>query len=406
MLWFGLMMAGAGTVDTITNTLLPITAKHFTSDLTLISVMVALNRICGFLVQPYAAWKSDRHCGPRGRRRPFLLGAWPVVLLSLTLLGSLPFIVPVEYHRTAIIVAAIFAVNVVMQAALDVCYGSGDPMYGDAFRSGDLGRANGIRMLITATAGMAMTFIFIPLADVHEFWPYAGAMLFVAVSYFVARFAVHERIPSAVPASGRYHPLKPLAELRDARTRTVALCGSSVLVALALTDMLHALFVTETLGLSMTTLGNSATAALIVSITMPYPVGWLVDRIGARAVLIAGLILLAGVETAFLFWVHDVGSLYVALIAFAACRVVVQLPMVPLLFHDTAPERRGSIFAAVQMTRAAAASVATIVAGKLAEIADDYRMCYFVAGIAALIGLVGALRLAPLRRNVPAPAMA
>src|SRR5215207_9039701 len=79
MVFMGLMMAGAGTVDAITANMLPITAKHFTGNLALIGFMVALNRICGFLVQPYAAWRSDSHRNTAGRRRPFLLGAWPVV---------------------------------------------------------------------------------------------------------------------------------------------------------------------------------------------------------------------------------------------------------------------------------------------------------------------------------------
>src|SRR3954462_5564501 len=86
MVLMGLMMAGAGTVDAITANMLPITAKHFTGNITLIGFMVALNRICGFLVQPYAAWKSDSHCSARGRRRPFLLVAWPATLLSVALL--------------------------------------------------------------------------------------------------------------------------------------------------------------------------------------------------------------------------------------------------------------------------------------------------------------------------------
>src|SRR5690242_2793611 len=93
MLLMGLMMAGASTVDSITATMLPITAKHFTGNITLIAFMVALNRICGFLVQPYAACKSDSHHGARGRRRPFLLAAWPLTFASVAMLGLLPFVV-------------------------------------------------------------------------------------------------------------------------------------------------------------------------------------------------------------------------------------------------------------------------------------------------------------------------
>lgn len=403
MALMGLMMAGASTVDAVTATMLPITAKHFTDNVALIGVMVAMNRICGFLVQPYAAWKSDRCRSPRGRRRPFLLLAWPVVLASLGVLGALPFLVPAEYQRTTGIVIVLFVVNLVMQAALDLCYGSGDPMYGDTFPAGELGRANGVRMLVTAVVGVIMTKVFVPLADRHEFWPYAGAMLFVGLSLLVARGFVAEKIPEQLPPPERYHPFRPLAELRDPRTRNVALCGSAVLVTLALTEMLHVLFVTETLGLSMTVLGNTTMAALIVGFIMPYPVGWLVDRMGARGVLVIGFVLLACVEAAFVFWVSDLASLYITLIAFKAVWVVVHLPILPLMFHQTPPERRGSIFAAVQMARAGITSLATIFAGALAHWVGSYRVCYLVAGVVCLAGLVGACRLATVKRLEPLP---
>jgi MFS family permease len=253
-----------------------------------------------------------------------------------------------------------------------------------------------------AAMGVAMTFVFIPLADRNEFWPYAGAMLFVVGSYAVAQFGLREKIPSSLPRSAPYDPLKPLIELRSPQTRNVAICASAVLVSLALTEMLHSLFVTETLGFSKTVLGQTTTAALIVSFVVPYPVGWLVDRVGARVVLIAGFVMVAAVEAAFVFWVNDLRSLYIGLILFKVSWVIVHLPIVPLMFQNTPVERRGSIFAAVQMTRAGATSLATIIAGTLAGAASSYRICYLVAGLVCLVGLVGAFRLAPPRREEPA----
>lgn len=405
MLLMGLMMAGAGTVDAITANLLPITAKHFTGNIPLIAFMVALNRICGFLVQPYAAWKTDTYRSSRGRRRPFLLAAWPATFISVALLGALPFLVPPEYHRTVFVVAVLFVVNLVMQACLDLCYGSGDPMYGDTFTTGNLGRANGVRLIITSVIGVLMTFLFVPLADRHEFWPYLGAMIFVALSWAVAQFAVRENIPPDLPPPSRYHPFKPLAELRHPQTRNVAIVASAVLVSHALTEMLHALFVTETLGFSKTVLGYTTTAGFVVSLLFSYPVGWLADRIGARTVLIVGFILVTVVEAAFVFWVNDLTSLYVCLIGFKVAWLIIHVPMVPLMFQNTPAERRGSIFAAVQMTRAGVTSAATILAGILAGAVGSYRMCYLLAGAVCLIGLYGAFRLAPPNQTGPLPVL-
>lgn len=401
----GLMMAGAGTVDAITANMLPITARHFTSNIGLIGFMVALNRICGFLVQPWAAWKSDSHRSAGGRRRPFLLVAWPATLVSVAVLGLLPVVVPPEYHRTALVLGVLFVANLAMQAFLDMCYGSGDPMYGDTFVSGNLGRANAVRMILNNVMGVGMTLVFIPLADRHEIFPYLGAVGFVAISWLVAGVFLKEIIPSQLPPPSRYHLLKPLLELRHAQTRNVAIVASAVLVSLALTEMLHSLFVTETLGLSKTVLGHTMTAGIVLSLVCPYPLGQLVDRIGARKVMIAGFLLVMAVELAFVFWVHDEASLYVCLILFKVTWFIVHLPIVPLMYHNTPIERRGAVFATVQMTRAGVTSIATIVAGFMAHWAGSYRMCYLLAAVVCVVGLYGAVRLAPRSPSAePVPA--
>jgi hypothetical protein len=87
-------------------------------------------------------------------RRPSLLPGWSIG-------SNTPLIAPAAYHHTVAVVVLLFVVNLIMQATLDVCYGTGDPMYGDTFTSGELGRANGIRMVLTA----AVTVV-IGLADV------------------------------------------------------------------------------------------------------------------------------------------------------------------------------------------------------------------------------------------------
>lgn len=406
MLLMGLMMAGTSSVDTLTATLLPITAKHFTDNVMFISVLVAMNRLCGFLVQPYAAWKSDRHRSASGRRRPFLLLGWPAVFVGVALVGALPYIVPEAYHRTLPVLAVLFAANLLMQAAVDFCYGSGDPLYGDNFAADSLGRANGVRMIVTSAVTLTMTFVFVSQADVHEFWPYAGALLFVSAAFLVARYGVSERMPDRMPPPATYNPFKPLLELRDPHTRQVAICGSAILVVLALSEMLHSLFVTETLGLSLADLGKITTAALAVSFVMAYPVGLLIDRVGPRAVMIVGFAAVGVMQMAFVFWVNDLTTLTFALVAFKVAWVFVYLPMMPLIFRNTPVERRGSIFAAVQTTRAGAATLATMLAGGLVQITESYRMCYFLAAVACLVGLVSAIRLTAPRRAAPLPALA
>ncbi|MBP7143156.1 MAG: MFS transporter [Opitutaceae bacterium] len=404
MLLMGTMMGGASIVDAISGTMLPITARHFTDNVSLIACMVALNRVFGFVVQPYAAWKSDRHQSSLGRRRPFLLVSWPATLVCVGLLGALPVLVPAVHHRTTTAVILLFGVNLGMQAFVDVCYGSADPLYGDMFRPKELGRANGTRMIVCNVIVFVLTAFFIPLADIHEFYPYLAAIGFLAISTLIASVFLRENPTGRFPAPQRYNPLKPLRELSNPQTRNVALVSSAVLVSLGVTEMLHALFVTETLGFSKTVLGLTTATSLVFGLICPYPLGSMVDRIGARRMLIAGFVFLMLVELGFVVWVHDLFSLYVCLCLFKIAWMVVHLPVVPLIFHDAPPERRGTVFAAVQMTRAAVTSGAVILAGFLADLMNSYRICYLIAAAACLAGIHGALRLEPTRKPAAAAA--
>ncbi|HRE84039.1 MAG TPA: MFS transporter [Opitutaceae bacterium] len=395
MALMGVMMGGAGTVDALTATMIPITARHFTDDAGLIAVLVALNRVCGFVVQPYVAWKSDRYVSHRGRRRPFLLVAWPVTLFAVGALGVLPMIVPEEIQHTVFLLGLLFLVNLALQATLDACYGAADPLYGDTFAARELGRAQGARVIASNAIVFSMTAFFVPLADIHEFYPYLGSMFFLGVSTLIAMFFLSERVPSVLPKPERYHPLKPLRELANPHTRHVALVASAVLVTLGVTEMLHALFVTETLGFSKTVLGLSTAASLVIGVIFSYPLGVLVDRWGGRRVLVVGFAAMMLVELGFVFWVDDLVSLSITLILFKIAWLVVHIPVVPLMFQGTPEEHRGSVFAAVQMTRAGATSAAVIAAGFLVDYVGSYRMCYLVGAAVCLIGLYGALRLRP-----------
>ena len=89
----GMMSAGWMSVDWITNYRIPTTLRHFTENSFLISCIIDLNRLFGFVVQPYIAWKSDRVRTRFGRRRPFLMVGLPCTLFFLILLGIFPFLV-------------------------------------------------------------------------------------------------------------------------------------------------------------------------------------------------------------------------------------------------------------------------------------------------------------------------
>ena len=81
MLSLGLMVASFSAVETITNNMIPITCRKFTDNAIVLSFIIALNPLFGFIVQPYVAWKSDHTNTRFGRRRPYLMLGLPTTMI-------------------------------------------------------------------------------------------------------------------------------------------------------------------------------------------------------------------------------------------------------------------------------------------------------------------------------------
>lgn len=398
MVLYAMMVGGGITVDALTNNMLPITARHFTDNVAFIAVLTAMNRICGTFIQPCAARLSDRPRGSIGRRRPFFLAAWPAVLLSVGLLGALPVILPDEMRHTTSALVLLFAVNLAMQAALDVGLGCGEPLYGDMFPARKLGTASGVRGLVFSVIGATMAFVAFPMADFHEYAPYAISMVFLLISLVIAFAYLREGAPVSLQPHGAKDRWIPLAELRNRRLAWVAIVASCTLTADALAAMLHSLFVVETLGLTKTDLGYTAAVGIGMRFLFSYPAGMLVDRIGARAVLISGFLIFCAAAIWFGCFVQGLGGLYVGSALLAIGSTFANVPIVPILFCDSPQERRGSIFAVVQFTRGLVVSVATIVMGYIADATTTFRACYIGAAFFCILGVLSAIELGRIRR--------
>ena len=397
-----LIAAGSGAVDMLTGIMLPITMRHFTDNAALIGLMLAFNRLCGFLVQPYVAWRGDHTRSRFGRRRAALLLGYPLTLLAVLVMGALPHLIPVEARSLLWAITAVFVSNLVLQAALDTTYGSLDPLYGDTFRPDRLGRACAWRNYVGIGMSLLMLYVLVPLADRHEFIPYAGVAALLGVAWFFAwRFREDPSLPLA-PRT-RFRPWSPFLGLRDPVLRRVAIIGAAGLGTLAVSGMFHSLYVTEKLGLTLTDFGRASVIAMGVAVTVTYPFGRMIDRYGPRPALLLGFAsaVLCGLASAFLM--RDRAGFYLITVLGSAGNVLLIISASPMIFSSAKPERRGEFFGSVQATRAATATVVTLLGGKLAALAGDYRTTYLLGAAIALVGLWFSCRLPSFTREAHAP---
>jgi Major Facilitator Superfamily. len=372
MVSMGTMVAGFVSVDAITNNMVPITARHFTDSPLFIAFLVALNRLFGFLVQPYVAWKSDRIRTRWGRRRPFLILGLPGTCVALLLLGVMPFVFEAESRHALPTLILLLIANVGLQFFQDVNWGSQEPLYADTFRHQVLGRAVAIRSYAIQFVYLFMNYFAMKWADTHEFIPYLCASVLVLISFVMVLWVIKER---EFPPPENVKPYNPLAHLgllfRNADYLKVSLIGAFGLMLPAAFYLFHPLFVTRTLGLTKGQLGEALAVVPIVALIVSFPAGYLIDRYGPRGITAIGFFAVALVAWDIAYWVHDYNGLMIAMVGYGAAHVLISLPMTPLVFQYASEQERGTIFGLIQFVRGFSAFVFSLLIGWIVQFSSS-----------------------------------
>lgn len=370
MIILAVMAAGFGSVEQITNNLIPITCRHFTDNAFIIAAILATNRLFGFVVQPYVCWKSDYVRTRWGRRRPFFLLGLPLTILGLLAVGALPLFITGDARHTLSALVVVVVVNVVLQAIVDVNWGSLEPLYADTFRQEQLGRASSLRQIAGQIVNLVMVYYVIGWADLNEIYPYLFSAICVLGAFLLMVFVIREQPAGPPPPRTRYSPVNHLGLLARNRdyARLAFICAAN-LVLPATFYLFNSLYVTDTLGLSASELGRSQTLGPFLTIALAFPVGWLVDRIGPKWMMAAGFVLYAIAFAGMAFFARGFWPLFTFMTFFGVAQVVALMPMTAMVFQYTAENERGQVFGVVQFTRAFSAFVVTLALGYAVQLA-------------------------------------
>ncbi|MDP3072922.1 MAG: MFS transporter [Opitutaceae bacterium] len=374
MLILALMAAGFNSVELITNNLIPITCRHFTDSAFLISAILATNRLFGFVVQPYVCWKSDYLRTRYGRRRPFFLVGLPLTAVGLLFVGLLPVFIQGDARHTLPALLLVVSANVLLQAIVDVNWGSLEPLYADTFRHEQLGRAGSIRQIASQLVNLAMVSYVIGWADTNELYPYLFSIAGVLFSLALMIWVIREQPAGDPPPPERYSPLKHLGLLVANRdyTKLAFICAANLVLPAAL-FLFTPLYVTDTLGLTKGELGRAQMLGPFLVIALAFPVGWLVDRFGPKWIMASGFVLYAVAFVGLAFWTRDFWTLFTFMTVFGVAQVVALMPMTAMVFQYTSPTERGQVFGVVQFTRAFSAFVLSLSIGSVVQLADSYE---------------------------------
>lgn len=360
----GVMVSGYYSVEFITNNVIPLTTRHFTDSPFFIATVVALNRMFGFIVQPYISWKSDRVRTRFGRRRFFLLIGIPGTLVSLLVVGAFPHFVPPEHQHSAMVLGLFFVANIALQAFVDMNWGSHEPLYADTFKHRVLGRAVAFRSWAINLVTLFMSGFALKLADRHEYLVYLCSAGLLLVSLAVVVFIVREGEQPVAPRDEIYNPLSHFGLIfRNRDYAKISAIGALGIMGNAAFMLYLSLLATRTLGLSRADFGLTLFIGPIVAFLISFPAGYLVDRLGAKPVMATGYVMFAANSAAMAYWVHDFGSLMLLLSIYAAALNLVQLPLTSMIFQYAAPAERGKVYGLFQFTRGFSAFLFSLVIG-------------------------------------------
>lgn len=380
----GGMVAGYYSVEFITNNVVPLTARHFTDSPFFIAAVVALNRLFGFIVQPYVSWKSDHIRTRFGRRRFFLLIGIPGTLVSLLLVGAFPLLVPPEHQHAVMVLGLFFVANIALQAFVDMNWGSHEPLYADTFPHRQLGRAVAFRSWAINLVTLFMSGYAMRLADRHEYLVYLCSAGCLVVSLAIVVFVVRENPAPPAPRPGNYNPLTQLGLIfRNSDYARISALGALGIMGNAAFMLYLSLLATRTLGLSRTEFGLTLFIGPFVSFLISFPAGMIVDRLGPKPVMAAGFFIFAANSAAMAYWVHDFSSLLILLSVYAAALNLVSLPLTAMIFQYAAPAERGQVYGVFQFMRGLCAFLFSLGIGAVVQysqsgdpvplFADDFK---------------------------------
>jgi len=373
-----------------TNHMMPITLRHFTESRFLISIIIGMNSLFGFIAQPYVAWKSDQVRTRFGRRKPFLLLGMSGTLICVPLLGLMPTFFQGSARHAITAILALMALNLFLQAFQDVNWGAESPLYADSFDQDKLGRATAFRAAGTQGMFLVMSGLIMPLADRDEIYPYLASVFLILMSLLIVIFVVREPpAPRCSEVIGTYRPLAHASLLlRRPAVLKVAIVYSLTLTMPISFNLFLPLVATETLGLSKGAYGIAIAIGSGLGILLAWPGGWLVDRIGAKYVAAVGFLLSGLASVGMLFIVEDHATLCVVVAMNQIFLSINGFAMLPLIFEHAAPEERGKVFGLVQFIRAFSAFSLTPLIGCAGDFFQTYLVGYVICVPMAVVGMV------------------
>lgn len=394
-------------MEQLPTSLVPLQLRWAQASDTLIGFLSgSLPAVLGILLNPIIGVQSDRHRGAMGRRRPFLLGATPLVVVALVGLGLAKPIAGVLAGWTGAVSPAALQIGwiggcmmifIVANTYIMQVY---QFLFVDVIPAEVMGKFVGCYRAVGALGAFVFHRFMFGKAETHTAWIYLISALLYAFSFFLLVWKVKE---GAYPAPEPKTPLRTMAQAYFSecfskifylKTYSLAFCFWSAIVPLWTflvffgTKPGQDLGYAPTLGLSLDAFGKVRGWCSLIQVPIFFLVGPLVDRFHPLRVGMVGMLLSSLTFFANFFLVRDEATFTFWLILNFIAQAVYMgayLAILPRLLPRT---KYGQFFTANQIFGFLGVALAPVLSGWLLETMKDYRYIYVWCGGCTLAGWV------------------
>lgn len=394
-------------MEQLPTSLVPLQLRWATASDTLIGfISGSLPAVLGIMLNPVIGVQSDRHRGSLGRRRPFLLGSTPLVMIALLGLGfATPVAETLGAWSGAQSLAAVkigwlggcMAVFVVANTYIMQIY---QFLFVDVIPAQVMGKFVGCYRAVGALGAFIFHRYMFGQAESHTAMIYTVSAVLYGVSFSLLIWKVKEgNYPEPPPRQTlgktvRSYFVECFNNRFYLKAYSLAFCFWSAIVPLWTflvffgTKPGQDLGYAPTLGLSLESFGQARGWCSLVQVPVFFLVGPLVDRFHPLRVGMVGMLLSSLTFFANFLWVHDEASFTFWLITNFIAQAIYMGAYLAILPRLLPRVKYGQFFTANQIFGFAGVALAPVLCGRLLELVKDYRYIYIWCGGCTMLGFV------------------
>jgi len=380
------------------------TTFGFGLNATMTGIIMTLDNIAGFLIQPLMGPISDRTHTRFGRRMPYILIFAPIAALALAAIPMAPQMIPAELNGQADQLGGLFAFFVVslgvMLLAMALWRTPTFALLPDLIPSPLRSQANGVINLMAGIGGIIAFVLGGMLYNIYRplpFWAGGAIMVAAVVVLFLTIKEPKELVEPTQQDESVLTILRKLRAIPRENLRSLILVVLTIFCYMMGYNAVETFFSSygvNTLGVKESTASMILSVAYISFIIFALPAGMLAARIGRKRTIMIGLALFAAVLVV-TFFTPVVSAVIVLLAIGGFAWALVNINGLPMVLDTSTTEDMMGTFTGLYFIAATlAGTLGPIFNGWIIDLTGgNYNMifivcpAFFAAGFLLMLGV-------------------